>query len=82
MTAETRDRLFISILPAVIVLMTAINLLPSPLAKTLIREHGLVETLSAFLYGVDACWLIWLSLRYRARDGIASGRWHPRRNPT
>jgi hypothetical protein len=70
---EVKDRLFVAVLPAVIICFTVMNLLPSSLGKILVKENGPVEMLSAAGYGAAACWLFWRTWRYRLHDGVTAG---------
>lgn len=73
MNSATGDRMFVAVMPTVIVCIAVMNLLSTDLAITLVKENGPVETLSAAGY-LFAAFLLFLEVwRGRMRDGFSAG---------
>lgn len=73
MNSSIGDRIFVAVMPTVIVCIAATNLLPIDLAIALVKENGPVETLSAAGYFFVAFRLVLEAWRGRIRDGFSAG---------
>lgn len=55
------------------ILLVILNLLPDEPARFLVRENGLVESLTAIVYGIAALWLLIMPLYKKGRETGSAG---------
>lgn len=67
------DRLFVAVMPMVIVCIAVINMLPNDLAIKMAKENGPIEMLSAAGYLLASFWLCMEFRHGRIRDGLSAG---------